>query len=1803
MNFRRILLFLFSMMFCLNVFAQKDTSAFMRKVMEANKIRLATDMTGSPLARNANNNLDPGIIYTGTPYIDYEIISSGTIPSKIKNGAFAIDFCAGTTITDEFHYNWDKSTDGGVNWTGFGAPSASTYQPPALTQTTYYRRVSWSWDALGCAIRYSISDPVYIFVQTPGFLNGGSIAAAISSICPNYGISINNTGSPLGGTLPLTYSWEQKTGTGNFTAIPNATGLSYLSPALTTTTTFRRKTTDATNLVSYSNEATVSLHVGAVATITNGATASGNCNVVLDAQTETGNTYQWQLKDINNNYQNINGATASTYTATQSGDYRVIVANNTCSASTATSNPVSVQVTTSQPLAQITNGSTASGNCSVVLNAATASGYTYQWQLKDNNNNYQNINGATASNYTATQSGDYKVVVTYATCGATSATSNPITVQVITTEPLALITNGSAASGSCIVVLSASTASGNTYQWQKRDINNNYSSINGATSSSYTVTQSGDYRVVVWSSVCGNTSSNSLPTIVTITSTPPGNPADFGNGNWKMYAYNGTNQNLGANVYRGYYDYAISFFNNIYEPAEYSRNESPSFLPANPVYSSTWHGCPVDVDNFTMVAKRMGFACGSYLIKIRVGRNEMYAVYLNGNLIGSGNNAASSGAFVVLTSTAVALNSNSLLEVRVNHFTDDLRFDFEVVQQNVGLTAGYIQPAAGQTINYNTVPITLTSSTDGTATNNALTYQWESAPTNSGPWTVIPNATAATYTSPALLQTTYFRRGALNGTCEGPKYTNNIQIEVVNIPANPALHAGSIAAASTSVCNNSIVTINNTSSALQGTAPYTYSWEQKTGTGSFTTIPNATNVSYTSAALTAATTFRRKVTDANNDIAYSNEVTISILPNAIAIITNGTTASGICSVVLNAQTASGYTYQWQKRDIYNNYSSISGATGSSYTAAESGDYRVVVWGNTCDNVGTNSLPTIVTLTSAPPGNPADFGNGNWRVYSYNGIDQNLDANVYRGYYDYALSFFNNIYEPAEFTRSQSPSYLPVTPIYSSPWHGCSVDVDNFTMVAKRRGFTCGSYQVRIRVGSNEMYAVYLNGNLIGSGGNSSGSTSFVVLSNTALDANSTIEARVKHFTGQLRFDFEVEQLNPTLTGGFVQPGAAQTITYNTAPIAFTSSTDGNSTNGPLTYQWEKAPTNTGPWTVIPNATNAGYSSPVLLQTTYFRRGAINGTCEGPKYTNNIQVNVTNIPVLPLAGGSIAAASTNICSNGNTSINSTVDASGGTAALVYAWEKKTGTSPFSTIAQETSSTLTITNLTVTSTFRRKVTDATGNTLYSNEITVNVLLAGSIAPATQSIYAGNAPAQITSAELASGHSSTITYQWQNGTSASGSWNNMANETNATLQPGILHQNTYYRRLALTSGCTAGVASNISQVLVEMQAAQPLNAGVLLTTAPQCINAGSTPPEIYATAVSGGVPPYSYQWQKNDNGTWVDYYLGISQSFQPPALASTTSFRRMVYDASNNIAYTNIITFKIQSGTLNAGIIDGPQVTCSGTASNLTNVLTACGGAAFVYSWEKNEGNGSWTTINNATAETYNALSVPVSTKYRRKVSDAYCSNEAYSNTVEVLVYPTIEAGTIYPDNQTVCIDQPRHPLALMQECHYTNGTVTYQWQQSIDWTATWTDIPNATNATYLPTMAYVSAYYRLKISSTTCSAVAYSNPAVVYISGCWGTAKTATATAPAIIASTTVKAGMKVYPNPAVQGQSVTVVIEGAEGNLKAILKGTDGRTYNCTVSSSSKGVLQVKLPSPMAKGIYLVQVSNNKQQWIEKILVQ
>jgi len=306
---------------------------------------------------------------------------------------------------------------------------------------------------------------------------------ANNSICA--GSSVTFTATPTNGGTTPSYQWKV-----------NGTNVGTNSPTYTTTSLTNGQSVTCVMTSNLSGVTSSPATSNAIVTTVNAIpttptiTQSG---AVLTSSISSGN--QWYL-----NGSIISGATASTYTATQSGSYTVMATSNGCSSSL--SSPMVLTVASVSITSDDANNSICEGT-SVTFTATASSGGTspvYQWKLNGTN---VGTNSSTYTTNTLTTGQSVTCVMTSNQSGVISspATSNAIvtTVNAIPSTPTISQTGSQ---------LTSSSATGN--QWY---LNGNI--ISGATSQTYNVLQTGNYTVIVTTNGCNSSSSSSLNVDVT----------------------------------------------------------------------------------------------------------------------------------------------------------------------------------------------------------------------------------------------------------------------------------------------------------------------------------------------------------------------------------------------------------------------------------------------------------------------------------------------------------------------------------------------------------------------------------------------------------------------------------------------------------------------------------------------------------------------------------------------------------------------------------------------------------------------------------------------------------------------------------------------------------------------------------------------------------------------------------------------------------------------------------------------------------------------------------------------------------------------------------------------------------------------------------------------------------------------------------------------------------------------------------------------------------------------------------------
>jgi len=272
----------------------------------------------------------------------------------------------------------------------------------------------------------------------------------------------------------------------------------------------------------------------------------------------------------------------------------------------------------------------------------------------------------------------------------------------------------------------------------------------------------------------------------------------------------------------------------------------------------------------------------------------------------------------------------------------------------------------------------------------------------------------------------------------------------------------------------------------------------------------------------------------------------------------------------------------------------------------------------------------------------------------------------------------------------------------------------------------------------------------------------------------------------------------------------------------------------------------------------------------------------------------------------------------------------------------------------------------------------------------------------------------------------YQWnKHGTIIPGA-------TSATFTiPVVSISDVDWYNVKVTNSCVATSTSNNVQLSI-----YPVLVAGGHNTTPLNVCVGYHPALLtFTTPITGGKPPYSYQWRLN--GTPISGE--IADRYDPPALATigVYSYDCVVTDGCGSGFTTSpkVITL-VDDPTVS---ISGPSSVCRNTPVTMTSTLSD-GTGSIAYLWQSSpDGSTGWTDIAGATNSTF---SPPTSTSgiyyYQLHVnaSGAGC-NDAYSTplTITISPIPTASAG----GSKNICSNSSYTLLSV--EASSSGGSV--QW----------------------------------------------------------------------------------------------------------------------------------------------------------------
>lgn len=1016
---------------------------------------------------------------------------------------------------------------------------------------------------------------------------------------------------------------------------------------------------------------------------------------------------------------------------------------------------------------------------------------------------------------------------------------------------------------------------------------------------------------------------------------------------------------------------------------------------------------------------------------------------------------------------------------------------------------------------------------------SGYTYQWQAQTTAGGPFANVSGATGSTYSTTNLAA---YRVIVNTGSC--------IDTSGITSVIRLVIQGGTITPSTTALlCRGETggkITGNQVAGADAGFV--TYSWETNVNNTGWQPIAGATDVNYSVGIVNSPVSFRRKSTDNCGNSAYSNIATLNLVPDliggAVTPATQTVVRNQIPAPINNVTAASGgsgnLSYQWYSSPwLKGPYVEIPGATSASYSPGglqETYYFKRVVKDNRCFTSAEANVAEIIVTNSIL--NAGTFIIGSQCFFPGQRAATLQTDNPVRG----------------------------GTPPYTIQWQSSPNNL-NWSDIPGANGIT---YDPGV------------------------------------LSATTWFRKKVTDAAGTVAYSSSevITMITTTFTGGSIQAGA-NVACLGSSPAGIGSTGSPTGYFG-LSYQWQyKNNSTNGQWVDIVGQDREGlYPSPITEKTTY-RRVAKDycGTSMRAAYSNEVVIDVKPA----IMAGDISPTAQMVRANQlpKQLVNVTAP-SGGTGVYGITWEvAPLAVGPFTTVSNATGLSYQPPVTTQSVYYRRAVMDsgclATKYT-YIVEVFFNTAppITGGNLAGSSCVFSGSRPSVITTGSTPPANGNPpFTYQWETRPGIIGTWTVIAGATSETYQPPVVTQTTQYRRKVIDRWGEFAYSTPFTVNYVTT----PINPGTIAATT-STVCSGSIPATINSvTAATTAANFVGYQWQmKVSGGQWVDITGETKAFLQPGAINQKTYFRRLAMDKCSEVtrtAFSNEVVIDLAVVTkFYAGLVDGPFITCTGTAPGMIrSVLDGCAGTAAVkYQWEYMN-NGTWTAITGATSASYTPGAITDNMIYRRK---AYtdCGNVGYSNNVEIYVYPPIEPGVIGAATQTVCASNGKpEMIKLMTDCHYTDGTVTYQWQSATAMTGPWTDIAGATTNQYQPMGTTVNMYYQLVVKSTTCNMTATTNVASVMVDA---------ACRP--IAGERAASDMKVYPNP-VTGNSLEVKLE-TKGAVKVALINNEGRALPVSVSNTGAGLMRVTSSSKtLAPGMYLLTVKDEAGSHTSKIMVQ
>lgn len=399
-------------------------------------------------------------------------------------------------------------------------------------------------------------------------------------------------------------------------------------------------------------------------------------------------------------------------------------------------------------------------------------------------------------------------------------------------------------------------------------------------------------------------------------------------------------------------------------------------------------------------------------------------------------------------------------------------------------------------------------------------------------------------------------------------------------------------------------------------------------------------------------------------------------------------------------------------------------------------------------------------------------------------------------------------------------------------------------------------------------------------------------------------------SGAVLRSYDIEAVSEVYGNGLPCVGPSNLVTSGGGTIfsgnTRTLSVTANGTT-PFTYQWYRG--NSGD-TSNPVGTNSSqYTTPALTETTTYWVKVSGCSPAVSVNSGNITVIVEECPTPDI---STQPQNKNIAPNTNTTLS--VAAVGG-APFSYQWYRGEAGNTSNPVGNS-SPNFTTPNLTQTTSYWVKVTNACGLTAISDTATVSIQECPKPAFTTQPLSQNvNTNATVT-LTVTTTSNTTVTYQWYRG-EVGVTTNPVGTNSPSFTTPALTQTTSYWVRA--TNNC--GATNSNGATLTVGQACLPLSIASLPGIVNVDIGSGVT-----LNVTPAGTGPFTYQWYRGESpDTTNPIANGVASSLPLPNFEAIGTFRYWVKvtDACQQSVNSATVTVVVGCGTITTPLISAPSI----------------------------------------------------------------------------------------------------------------------------------------------------------------------------------------------------------------------------------------------------------------------------------------